>query len=479
MSQVVPRITVLSAGEVEEVHARSLEILATVGVRVDSPSALARLSRAAGGSAEDGRVRIPAALVDWALGAAPSEVAVFGRTGEPAFKLGPGSGGTRFGIGVTNLFYQDPLTDAAVPFRREHMASCARLGDALTGMDVVSTIGVLRDLPPATADLFATLEMAANTVKPLVLLVSEAAAFEPALDMLEALCGDLAAKPFVIPYVNPVSPLVINAETSDKMAASIARGLPVIYSNYGMSGATTPITPAGTLALLNAELLAGLVLAQLMREGAPVILGILPAGFDMATAASYYGPETMLLNLACGEMMAKYGLPHCGTSGSGAGWGADLLAADLFWMNHLTSCLGRVGLAPFVGGNFDSLAFSPAAAVYADHVIRQARRFAAGFALDPGTLGMAEIAEAGPGGNFLTAGLTLRHFREAAFRSPVFPRLSLEAWQEMGNPRAEDLLRKHTVELMATHPAPPDRADLLAKGEAFIERLGRGAAPGR
>ena len=479
MSQVVPRITVLSAGEVEEVHARSLEILATVGVRVDSPSALARLSRAAGGSAEDGRVRIPAALVDWALGAAPSEVAVFGRTGEPAFKLGPDGGGTRFGIGVTNLFYQDPLTDAAVPFRREHMASCARLGDALTEMDVVSTIGVLRDLPPATADLYATLEMAANTVKPLVLLVSEAATFEPALDMLEALCGDLAAKPFVIPYVNPVSPLVINAETSDKMAASIARGLPVIYSNYGMSGATTPITPAGTLALLNAELLAGLVLAQLMREGAPVILGILPAGFDMATAASYYGPETMLLNLACGEMMAKYGLPHCGTSGSGAGWGADLLAADLFWMNHLTSCLGRVGLAPFVGGNFDSLAFSPAAAVYADHIIRQARRFAAGFALDPETLGMAEIAEAGPGGNFLTAGLTLRHFREAAFRSPVFPRLSLEAWQEMGSPRAEDLLRKHTVELMATHHAPPDQADLLAKGEAFIERLGRGAAPGR
>jgi len=468
MSQVVPRLTVLSPGEIEEVHARSLEILATVGVRVDSPSARARLAGAAGGSAEDGRVRIPAELVDWALRAAPSEVSVFARTGEPAFKLGPAGGGMRFGIGVTNLFYQDPLTDAAIPFCREHMASCARLGDALTGMDVVSTIGVLRDLPPDRADLYATLEMAANTVKPLVLLVSEAATFEPALDMLEALRGDLAAKPFVIPYVNPVSPLVINAETSDKMAASIARGLPVVYSNYGMSGATTPITPAGTLALLNAELLAGLVLAQLMREGASVILGILPAGFDMATAASFYGPETMLLNLACGEMMAKYRLPHCGTSGSGAGWGADLLAADLFWMNHLTSCLGRVGLAPFVGGNFDSLAFSPAAAVYADHVIRQARRFAAGFALDPEALGLAEIAEVGPGGNFLTADLTLRHFREAAFQSPVFPRLSLEAWQEMGNPRAEDILRKHTVELMATHPAPPNQADLLARGEAFI-----------
>jgi len=408
--------------------------------------------------------------VAWALGAAPSNVAVFKRTGEPAFTLGPGGGGARFGIGTTNLHYQDPLTDAVVPFTRGHMASCSRLGDALPAFDVVSTIGVPRDLAPDVADLYATLEMAANTTKSLVLLVSEAAAFEPALDMLESLCGSLAARPFVIPYVNPVSPLVINEGTSDKMAASIARGLPVIYSNYGMSGATAPITSAGTLVLLNAELLAGLVLAQLMREGAPVILGSLPAGFDMATAASYYGPETMFLNLACGEMMAHYGLPHCGTSGSGTGWGADLPAADLFWMNHLTSCLGTVGLAPFVGGNFDSLAFSPAAAVYADHVIRQARRFAAGFALDAESLGFAEIAEVGPGGDFLASDLTLKRFREAAFTSPVFPRLSLEAWQAAGRPRAEDLLRRHTAELMAAHPAPPDHDDMLERGEAWIAR---------
>ena len=92
--------------------------------------------------------------------------------------------------------------------------------------------------------------------------------------------------------------------------------------------------------------------------------------------------------------------------------------------------------------------------MYADHIIRQARRFAAGFALDEEALGLPEIAEIGPGGDFLAADLTLRHFREAAFNSPIFPRLSLEAWQAAGSPRAEDLLRRHTAELMASHPAP-------------------------
>ena len=320
--------------------------------------------------------------------------------------------------------------------------------------------------------------MIANTTKPLVVLVSREEAFEPVLDLLEALGGDLAARPFVIPYVNPVTPLVINAGTSDKLFSAIGRGLPVIYSNYGMAGATTPILPAGALALLNAELLAGLVLAQLIREGAPVILGCLPASFDMRTMGSYYGPETMLLNLACGEMMAHYGVPHCGTSGSGGGWGADLLAADGFWLNHLTACVGTVGLAPFVGGNFDSLVFSPAAAVYADQVICQARRFADGFALDPAAAGLAQIDQVGPGGNFLTAEMTLRHFGQADFRSPIFPRLSLEAWQAQGSPKAGDLLRARTVDLLAHASPPDDHLELMARGAALI-RHGRTDRPGQ
>jgi trimethylamine--corrinoid protein Co-methyltransferase len=469
MSRAKPRLTLLSAEQIEQVHADSLEILATTGVRVDSPRARAVFERAIGRTADGERVRIPRETVAWALSVAPSSVTIYDRRGAPAFTLeAAGQEGVRFGIGVTNLYYQEPGTDVVTPFTRGHMASCTRLGHVLPGFDVISTLGVLHDVPPERSDLVAALEMIANTTKPLVVLVSREEAFEPVLDLVEALGGEIAARPFVIPYVNPVTPLVINAGTSDKLFSAIGRGLPVIYSNYGMAGATTPILPAGALALLNAELLAGLVLAQLIREGAPVILGCLPASFDMRTMGSYYGTETMLLNLACGEMMAHYGVPHCGTSGSGGGWGADLLAADGFWLNHLTACIGTVGLMPFVGGNFDSLAFSPAAAVYADQIICQARRFAEGFTLDPAAAGLAEIDQVGPGGNFLTAELTLRHFREADFRSPIFPRLSLEAWKAQGSPKAGDLLRARTVDLLAHARPPDDHLALLTWGEALI-----------
>ena len=90
-----------------------------------------------------------------------------------------------------------------------------------------------------------------------------------------------------------------------------------------------------------------------LKEGSPVILGSLPASFDMKNAGSFYSPQTLLLNLACAEMMVSYEIPHCGTSGSGNGWGADLLAGTTLCMNHFSSCLGTAGMVPFVGGNFD------------------------------------------------------------------------------------------------------------------------------
>ena len=203
------------------------------------------------------------------------------------------------------------------------------MGDALPGFDVISTVGVLRDLPPDVADLVATLEMVANTTKPLVLLVSEDAAFGPALDLLETLCGDLAAKPFVLPYFNPVTPLVINAGTSDKMTRRIGRGCRSSSPITAWRARPRPSRPAGTLALLNAELLAGLALASCARgrAGDP---GQPARGFR-------HGDDDELLRARDdaaqpGVRRDDGALPPAALRhlGQRAGWGADLPAAEGF-----------------------------------------------------------------------------------------------------------------------------------------------------
>jgi trimethylamine--corrinoid protein Co-methyltransferase len=467
---VIPQLTVLNKPQIKRIHESALKILSTTGVRIDSPTVIQCFVRKAGVKSVSGNcVRIPVDLVEWALHSAPSTIDIYDRRGNFAFRLGDDR--TRFGIGVTTLFYQEPEDDRLTPFARRHMRDMVRLGSALPNYDVISTIGIVQDVPPHLSDLYGTLDMVANTTKPLVVLVSDEDSFPSVIRLLESLHGNLAEHPFIIPYFNPITPLVMNKGTLDKMQFAIDYGLPIIFSNYSMAGMSTPISPAGTLAVLIAELLAGLTISQIMRKGAPIILGILPAYFDMKTMVNFYDPQSILLNLACAEMMAHYHLPHCGTSGSGTGWGPDLLALETYWMNHMTACVNKVGLAPFVGDNLGSKAFSPVNVVSSHEIIEQSLRFARGFRFNQETVGLEEIRQVGPGGNFLSASSTLENFRQAYYQSPIFPRLSLEKWQAQARPAAIDLLRKYTLRLLENLPVPDDSAELTAHGEAFIKSL--------
>lgn len=202
-----------------------------------------------------------------------------------------------------------------------------------------------------------------------------------------------------------------------------------------------------------------------------MILGSLPACFDMKGNESYYDPKSYLIDLACAEVMAHYNLPHAGTSGSGLGWAADLIAAGHQWFNHLISCIGKKGLTPFVGDILGSLAFSPNVIVYANEIIKQVRLFAEGFVLDDASVGMDEIVQVGPGGNFLLTDLTLKFCRHTREFGHIFDNLSIDEWQDRGRPRAEDLLRGYTRQLLSESKPPEDHSELLAQGEAFIEAL--------
>jgi len=342
----------------------------------------------------------------------------------------------------------------------------------LSNFDMVSTIGIPSDISVETLDLYNALDLYANTKKPLVLLVNESSRMEEVLKLLQHLHGDLSDKPFVIPYFNPVTPLVLNKDTSDKIFTTIDYGLPVSYSNYSMYGGTSPVTEGGSLALLNAELLAGLVFCQLVKEGSQVILGSLPAGFNMQTMGSYYSTSSYLLNIACAEMMAFYNIPHCGTSGSGNGYGPDLIAAGDLWINHLTSCIGKVGIAPFVGGNLDSTAFSPATVVMSDHIIGKARSFSRGFTIDDTSISIDEIKSTGHGGNYLTSEQTLGSLTNLSHQRGLWPSMNIHTWQEKGCPTPKKLLKEYTMELCnKAEESIKDNTELLSRGEEFIISL--------
>ena len=190
----------------------------------------------------------------------------------------------------------------------------------------------------------------------------------------------------------------------------------------------------------------------------------------MANMGSYYTPASYLINLACAEMMQFYGIPHCGTSGSNNGRGADLIASGNLWLNHLSSCLGKVGCVPFVGGNFDSAVFSPATVILSNQIIAEVRKFTSGFSLQKEAIDFHEIDQVGHGGNYFTTKQTLESLQEFTNSEPIWSIMNLDEWQKLKMPGVEDELIRHTQELYSNAIKDSEmHMDIIKRGEEFIE----------
>jgi trimethylamine--corrinoid protein Co-methyltransferase len=469
---VIPQLSVLTEEQIQKIHDYSLDILSNTGIKVECKKAQKIFERSGSVKIQDDIVYISKELIDFALKVVPDRIKVYRKTGDLAFETGADQTDTFFGIGVTNINFQEIETNNTVPFTRKHMQTGTKLGDILESYDMISTLGIPHDINAENSDLYNALDMYVNTDKPIVKLISEGNNITEVYKLFEQLHGDIGEKPFIVPYFNPISPLILNKSTSDKIIDTIHFNLPFIFSNYGMYGGTTPITEAGSLAVLNAELLAGLVFSQLVKESTPVILGSLPAGFNMQIMSSYYSTSSYMMNLANAEMMNYYNIPHCGTSGSSSGRGPDLLASGDLWINHLTSCIGKVGMAPFVGGNFDSTAFSPATVVLSDYIIAEARRFSKGFVLNDKTTNLDEIASIGHGGNYLTSEQTLASLYENVSYHNFWQSMNHDIWTEMGNPKTEKFLIDHSKELYdKAEKESSSLSDQIVKGEEEIKKI--------
>jgi hypothetical protein len=109
--------------------------------------------------------------------------------------------------------------------------------------------------------------------------------------------------------------------------------------------------------------------------------------------------------------------------------------------------------------------------VHVHEIIDQALRFANGFQLDDVNSAIDEIYKVGPGRSFLSQPSTLKNYKTGYYNSRVYPRYSMEKWQEAGSPPARQVLREKTQDLLASLPIPDDHAELIGRGEEFIQKL--------
>lgn len=473
-----PRFRLLSDDKLERIHEASLDLLENVGIKITTAAAVKLLTAAGCTVTGSDIVQIPRQVVEEAIESAPKRIVICDREGKERLFLEGRN--TYFGLGITGLMFHDPRTGERRDFLLEDISLACRVADALPNLALIGTPGVTketREIPQEIVNQHEFEAMVNNTTKPLTILVENASILGNIFEMAAVVAGGvevLQERPFVISYLNNVSPLVYNAETLDKLLLSAEWGIPMLCIPAPMAGATAPVTLAGTIALGNAETLCGLVLSQLMNSGTPFIMGCDPALMDMQTGnISFAAPEQSLLMIAAAELAHYYGLPV-----TGLGCISDSIAIDqqtaLEQMMSAYSCmLAGVHVVPYSGFIEVGVSFSLEAAVMADELIGMVKRIMKGVPVDEETLALDTIHSVGPGGNFMGEEHTLRHFRTEQWRPTLLSRTTFAAWEERGRKQMGDRVKEKLAEIIQSHQVNPLSDDVKAALSEIIEKRKR------
>lgn len=454
------RLQALDADARERLHEASLTILERTGVAVRHAGARDLLARA-GAAVQAEVVRIPGGLVEVALASAPRSWKLHHR-GSDGSPLELAQGHTWYGSGPDCPYVRDPLTGDRRRARLADVSAAARLAEALPHIGFVMSMGLPEDLHPQRLEAAQFAAMAGATSKPIVLSSPFGEASLRQVARLAGACGEPRS---IACLVMTSPPLALDESMSEKTLACAELEIPLIVATSPSAGSTAPATPAGAVAVANAEVLATLVLHQLHRPGAPFVCGAACGIFDMRTMVDAYGPPGVFLaNQAGCELAAWYGLPSWGYAGH-----SDSKLLDEQWgldagMSTLLGRLSGATLLHDVGYLESGMQSSAEALVAGDELAGWSDAFAAGLPVADDTLRLDEIDAAGPGGNHLARPHTRSHYRDH-WRPGLIDHQPHDRWEAGGRTTFASRARTRTLDLLAAEPPfvpAAEVAELLA-----------------
>ena len=305
-------VNVFTESELDDVHLATLEVLERSGVFVEAQDARDIFKDGGCRVDEETRmVRIPPHVVEEAIASSPSKYVLCGRDPKNDFLMEPGRVAfTNFSEGIrvididTGEYRESTLQD---------VGDIARLNDYLSEMDTHEIAVGAKEVPPQTAAVHNTEAQLLNTTKPIGIGPLSGAECNAILRMCAEVVGgadELRARPIVYGGVCPVSPLKLPADATEVIIECSRWGIPNNILSMAMAGGSSPVTLAGTLVTHNAEVLAGITLAQLTERGCPMMYGSSTTAMDLRLAAASVGsPEIALVSAAVAQLARRYMLP--------------------------------------------------------------------------------------------------------------------------------------------------------------------------
>jgi trimethylamine--corrinoid protein Co-methyltransferase len=307
-----PKLELLSREFIEKIIEEAYLILENTGIFVENAEALSLLSDA-GMRIDDSHQRafLTPELVKDCLAATPKVIKLYDRSGDIEYLVGEDE--VHFDPGSAATVILDNKSQIQRNATTEDLVKFVRLTDCLENLHFQSTGLISGDITGVISDSYRLYVGLQYSSKPIVTGTFRVEGFKPMYDMLVAVRGSedaLAAKPLAIFDACPSPPLKWSNLTTQSLIDCARAGIPSELISMGMTGATSPVTLAGTLVQHVAENLCGLVICQLAKKGSPVIFGGSPSSFDMRKGTTPMGAvETMMIDSAYAQIAKYLNLP--------------------------------------------------------------------------------------------------------------------------------------------------------------------------
>ncbi|MEZ5450447.1 MAG: trimethylamine methyltransferase family protein [Thiolinea sp.] len=463
---------VVSADQLEQIHEASLCVLEDIGISVLLPEAR-DLMRQAGAQVDGEQVRFDRELIMSCVAKAPAQFTLHARN--PAHNLQIGGNQVCFGT-VASAPNASSLDGGRRPGNQRDYQNFLRLMQSLNILHFTAGYPVEPvDVHASVRHLHCLADCVTLTDKVFHCYSLGRERNRDALEIARIGRGisreQLEQEPSIFTVINSNSPLKLDENMLTGILEMAACNQPIVMTPFTLAGAMAPVTLAGALAQQNAEALAGIAFAQLVRPGAPVVYGGFTSNVDMKSGAPAFGtPEYLLAAQISGQLARRYQLPFrssnvCAANAVDAQAGYESLMA--LW----GAISGGVNLLMHGAGWLEGgLCASFEKMLMDADLLQMMAVYLQGVTVDEETLGLSAMREVGPGGHYFGTAHTMARYKTAFYAPLVSDWRNFESWQEAGRPTTAEHAHRLYQQLLHEYEPPalePERREEL---DAFMAR---------
>jgi trimethylamine--corrinoid protein Co-methyltransferase len=457
MAGIISKLKVFDRNDLHDIHNSTIHLLETLGVKFECAEAL-EIFKAHGAKVDDKIVYIPEEMLESALETAPKSFRWHGRDPAKTIRLGRRQRRTHVAFNNGPIYIDDMGRGRRLGTGAD-LVDLYRLAHSSEVCTIVGQIPVApSDMPSAGLSLKIMQALLSSTDKPLFGWVDTPEELDHMFEMVRITHGAgeeiFRQKALLGVSVNPLSPLIYDQTPCETLIAFARRRQPVKVLTCAMSGVTAPVRLMGTVLLQNVEILAGLVLTQLVNPGTPFIYSPASAVPNMRRATYIGGsPESNLINIAGIQLADElYDLPTHAMAALTDAKRVDCQAGLETMQNLFMLLASGVNMVNECLGILDSImTVSYEKFILDEEMLSRLLTIEKGMDTSEAALSVDAIKEVGHGGSFLMLPETLQHCRDA-WQPTVSHWGSYDQWEAEGRLMAVEQAHKVYQERLAACP---------------------------